>query len=106
VGGTVTGALNGTIASFSSNLNARQLTIEGFNPISKAITYNNYSGGSVGTDYINARECYFFKWNNGIINFSSLSGPGKRIVTANASGQLSAEPIPVFADNTAAIAEV
>jgi hypothetical protein len=32
--------------------------------------------------------------NNGI-NFSSLSGPGKRIVTANASGQLSAEPIPV-----------
>jgi hypothetical protein len=38
VGGTVTGALNGTIASFSSNLNARQLTIEGFNPISKAIT--------------------------------------------------------------------
>jgi hypothetical protein len=25
--------------------------------------------------------------NNGI-NFSSLSGPGKRIVTANASGQL------------------
>jgi hypothetical protein len=38
------------------------------------------------------------------INFSSLSGPGKRIVTANASGQLSAEPIPVFADNTAAIA--
>jgi hypothetical protein len=28
--------------------------------------------------------------------FSSPSGPGKRIVTANASGQLSAEPIPVF----------
>jgi hypothetical protein len=49
-------------------------------------------------------ECYFFKWNNGISTFSSLSGPGKRIVTANASGQLSAEPIPVFADNTAAIA--
>jgi hypothetical protein len=45
----------------------------------------------------------FFITSSGA-TFSSLAGTGQRIVTANASGQLSAGVTPVFADNTAAIA--